>query len=82
MAGRSWGAYIAIILAAVTAAGCASGAAQQVPVASETGPITFAIGSDDIGWLTPLIAGWNKTHPARRSPSCCCPRRPTSSSTS
>jgi multiple sugar transport system substrate-binding protein len=66
MAGRRWGAYIAVILAAITAAGCASGAAQQVPVASETGPITFAIGSDDIGWLTPLIDGWNKTHPGQK----------------
>lgn len=25
--------------------------------------LTFAIGPDDIGWLTPVISGWNKAHP-------------------
>src|SRR5260221_14384345 len=26
--------------------------------------ITFAIGPDDIGWLTPIINRWNKGHPS------------------
>ena len=45
------------MLTVVLAAGCASGAARPLTVPSETGPITFAIGSDDIGWLGPVKIG-------------------------
>jgi multiple sugar transport system substrate-binding protein len=45
-------------------AGCAS-AAVQAPSTKGIGPITFAIGSDDIGWLGLVIAKWNAMYPAQ-----------------
>ena len=63
--GRGMRAVAGTMLTVVMAAGCASGAAKPLTVSSETGPITFAIGSDDIGWLGPVIAGWNKAHPGQ-----------------
>jgi multiple sugar transport system substrate-binding protein len=48
----------------VVTAGCAA-AAGQAPSTSGIGPITFAIGSDDIGWLSPVIAKWNAMYPAQ-----------------
>jgi len=30
------------------------------------GPITFAIGSDDISWLSPVLNAWNASHPGQR----------------
>jgi multiple sugar transport system substrate-binding protein len=48
--------------AVIGTAGCAS-AAGQVPSTNGLGPITFAIGSDDIGWLRPVIAKWDKANP-------------------
>jgi multiple sugar transport system substrate-binding protein len=44
---------------------CASAAAGRAPSADGIGPITFAIGSDDIGWLTSVIDGWNKANPTQ-----------------
>ena len=32
-----------------------------------SGPMTFAIGSDDIGWLTPIIDHWNSEHKGQPS---------------
>jgi trehalose/maltose transport system substrate-binding protein len=57
---------IAAVMAAlaVVTAGCAS-AAGQAPPTNGIGPITFAIGSGDIGWLGPVIAKWNAMYPAQ-----------------
>ena len=57
--------------AVVSLAGCtpASGAAATGGSSSLTdgiGPITFAIGSDDISWLTPVLNAWNASHPGQR----------------
>jgi multiple sugar transport system substrate-binding protein len=54
-----------VLLLAVTA-GCASASEQQAPQANGIGPITFAIGSDDIGWLGPVIQSWNQAHPGQQ----------------
>jgi multiple sugar transport system substrate-binding protein len=67
-------ACLAVTVAAVVSlAGCtpASGAASSGSGASpsqtaEVGPITFAIGSDDISWLTPVLNAWNASHPGQR----------------
>jgi multiple sugar transport system substrate-binding protein len=51
------------------AAGCAAAASPaggSAPLTDGIGPITFAIGSDDISWLTPVIAEWNSSHPGQR----------------
>jgi multiple sugar transport system substrate-binding protein len=56
--------------AAVSLAGCtpASGAAStgSSSLTNGIGPITFAIGSDDITWLTPVLNAWNASHPGQR----------------
>ena len=49
---------------AMVTAGCAS-AAGRPPSTNGIGPITFAIGSDDIGWLGPVIARWNAMYPTQ-----------------
>jgi multiple sugar transport system substrate-binding protein len=56
-------AAVVASLAMITA-GCAS-AAAQAPSTNGIGPITFAIGSDDIGWLGPVIKKWNAMYPAQ-----------------
>ncbi len=58
---------IAAVMAglAIVTAGCASAAGQQVPSTDGLGPITFAIGSDDITWLKPVLAKWNVAHPGQ-----------------
>ena len=55
---------LALIASCGLMAGCASAAGRQVPSTNGIGPITFAIGSDDIDWLKPVIAKWNAEHPA------------------
>src|SRR5207302_9288328 len=59
---------IAAVLATavIVTAGCASAAGQPIPPTNGLGPIKFAIGSDDIGWLSPVIAKWNAAHPRQR----------------
>ena len=50
-------------------AGCASGGASPggpAPSTDGIGPITFAIGKDNSGWLQGIIAGWNQGHPGQR----------------
>jgi len=50
-------------------AGCASGGAPPggpAPSTDGIGPITFAIGKDNSGWLQGIIAGWNQGHPGQR----------------
>jgi multiple sugar transport system substrate-binding protein len=58
------------VAAAVSLAGCtpASGAAasRSSALTDGIGPITFAIGSDDISWLTPVLTAWNAEHPGQR----------------
>src|SRR5260370_36015097 len=47
-------------------AGCTSATGEQVPSSTGLGHIPFAIGSDDIAWLTPVIAKWNKENPGQQ----------------
>jgi multiple sugar transport system substrate-binding protein len=50
-------------------AGCTSGVVLPTGSAPETngiGPITFAIGQDDSGWLQGVIKGWNESHPGQK----------------
>lgn len=60
----------AVICSALLVAGCSAstgGAAPGVlPAGSATGPITFATGKLDTGYLQPLISQWNAAHPAER----------------
>jgi multiple sugar transport system substrate-binding protein len=66
---RGLRAVAAGLLLASTAAGCASAAGGvQTPARTDAyGPITFAIGNDDINpWLTTIIDSWNKAHPGQR----------------
>jgi multiple sugar transport system substrate-binding protein len=66
-----WRAIASIAAAAagvLFAAGCTPAAAggEALPT-NGIGPITFAIGQDDIGmWLPPLIARWNKQNPGQQ----------------
>jgi multiple sugar transport system substrate-binding protein len=49
--------------------GCTAGGAPAggpAPSADGTGPITFAIGKDNSGWLQGMIAGWNTDHPGQK----------------
>jgi multiple sugar transport system substrate-binding protein len=56
---------IAVAAGLALAAGCAS-AGGPAPPTDGIGPITFAIGQDDIGWLHGVIAGWNERHPGQQ----------------
>src|SRR3989440_8546738 len=50
-------------------AGCASGGASSsgsAPSTNGIGPITFAIGKDNSGWLQGVITGWNQGHPSQK----------------
>jgi multiple sugar transport system substrate-binding protein len=48
-------------------AGCASGSASGgAPATNGIGPITFAIGQDNPGWLQGVITGWNKRYPNQK----------------
>jgi multiple sugar transport system substrate-binding protein len=49
-----------------TVVSCGSASAGQAPSTNGIGPITFAIGSDDIGWLNSVITAWNKANPGQR----------------
>ena len=52
--------------AASSAAGGTGGTDGSTSLTSGIGPITFAIGSDDISWLTPVLNAWNASHPGQR----------------
>jgi multiple sugar transport system substrate-binding protein len=60
---------VAGLLLAALVAGCGPGstsAGGPVPLAgSETGPITFAVGKDDVSFFQKLVSWWNQSHPAR-----------------
>ena len=50
-------------------AGCSSGGASSggsAPSTDGIGPITFAIGKDNPGWLQGVITGWNEQHPSQK----------------
>ena len=53
-----------MLLAGCTADGTSSGG--SAPSTNGIGPITFAIGKDNSGWLQGIIAGWNQGHPGQR----------------
>jgi multiple sugar transport system substrate-binding protein len=61
---------IAVIAAGlVLTAGCAGGGAPSAGTAPPTngiGPITFAIGKDNPGWLQGVITGWNQRYPSQK----------------
>jgi multiple sugar transport system substrate-binding protein len=62
---RTAAGLLSLAVSATVVTGCASANGQQVPSTNGLGPITFAIGSDDIGWLKPVIASWNKANPSQ-----------------
>ena len=50
-------------------AGCTSGSAspgESAPSTDGIGPITFAIGKDNPGWLQGVITGWNQRNPDQK----------------
>ncbi len=61
---------IAVVAAGLLlTAGCTSGAATSAGTAPSTngiGPITFAIGKDNPGWLQGVITGWNNRYPDQK----------------
>ncbi len=63
---------IAVVAAGLLlTAGCTSGGASlhgSVPSTDGIGPITFAIGKDNPGWLQGVITGWNQRNPSQKEP--------------
>jgi multiple sugar transport system substrate-binding protein len=59
---------IAVLIAGLLlTAGCSSGGEQGgAPPTNGIGPITFAIGKDNPGWLQGVITGWNKRYPDQK----------------
>ena len=53
-----------MLLAGCTADGASSGG--SAPSTNGIGPITFAIGKDNSGWLQGVITGWNQDHPSQK----------------
>jgi multiple sugar transport system substrate-binding protein len=53
-----------LYLTACTAGGAPAG--SPAPSADGIGPITFAIGKDNSGWLQGVITGWNTDHPGQK----------------
>jgi len=53
-----------LLLAGCTTAGTPP--AGPAPSSDGIGPITFAIGKDNSGWLRDIIAGWNERHPSQK----------------
>jgi len=53
-----------LYLTGCTAGGAPAGGAA--PSADGIGPITFAIGKDNSGWLQGVITGWNTDHPGQK----------------
>ena len=61
---------IAVVAAGLLfTAGCTSGSAspgESAPSTDGIGPITFAIGKDNPGWLQDVITGWNQRNPNQK----------------
>lgn len=53
-----------MLLAGCTADGASS--SGSAPSTNGIGPITFAIGKDNSGWLQGVITGWNQGHPNQK----------------
>ena len=53
-----------MLLAGCTADGASS--SGSAPATNGIGPITFAIGKDNSGWLQGVITGWNQGHPSQK----------------
>src|SRR5258708_6179934 len=53
-----------MLLAGCTADGASPGG--SAPATNGIGPITFAIGKDNSGWLQGVITGWNQGHPSQK----------------
>ena len=53
-----------MLLAGCTADGGSS--SGPAPSTNGIGPITFAIGKDNSGWLQGVITGWNQGHPSQK----------------
>jgi multiple sugar transport system substrate-binding protein len=47
-------------------AGCSGGASGGAPPTNGIGPITFAIGKDNSGWLQGVITEWNRHNPNQK----------------
>src|SRR5260370_11231616 len=47
-------------------AGCSASSGGPAPSTDGIGPITFAIGKDNPGWLQGVITGWNQRHPGQK----------------
>ena len=58
------GLMLAAGLAGCTASGAAPGGTATA--GDGIGPITFAIGKDNSGWLQDIISGWNQGHPDQK----------------
>ena len=66
---RAMTALAAVAAALVLTVGCTSGSASSggsAPSTNGIGPITFAIGQDDPGWVREVISGWNKQYPDQK----------------
>ncbi len=61
---------IAVVAAGLLlTSGCTSGGASpggSAPSTDGIGPITFAIGKDNPGWLQGVITGWNQRNPSQK----------------
>ena len=53
-----------LFLTGCTADGASPGG--SAPSTDGIGPITFAIGKDNSGWLQGVITGWNQSHPSQK----------------
>ena len=53
-----------MLLAGCTADGASS--SGSAPSTNGIGPVTFAIGKDNSGWLQGVITGWNQGHPSQK----------------
>ena len=53
-----------VLLTGCTADGASS--SGSAPLTNGIGPITFAIGKDNSGWLQGVITGWNQGHPSQK----------------
>jgi multiple sugar transport system substrate-binding protein len=66
---RSMAGTAVVAAGLLLTAGCTSGSASPAGSAPSTngiGPITFAIGKDDSGWLHSVITGWNREYPNQK----------------
>jgi len=66
---RAMPGVAALAAALLLTAGCATGGASpggSAPSTDGIGPITFAIGQDNPGWLQGVITGWNERYPTQK----------------